>query len=249
MTSKYFILVLGLFVVLSCSNCTKDDDTVITPNPPSTALNKIMALGASRVEGARPNFESYRYELWKQLVDGGWDFDYIGTKKDPESYPVYADSTFDNDHEGRGGWTSGQILDGISEWLDQTGAPDIVLFSSPGGNDALQNLPYEEAVSNVNAIIDILQDVNPNVTIIIEQLAPARSDLMTATLSTYFNQMQEDVLTIATEQSTASSQVLPVDMATGFNDSYLADDVHYNETGAIFIANQYYDVLVNVLKQ
>lgn len=249
MTSKYFIFALGLFFIFNCSNCTKEDDNPITENPQSTSINKIMALGASRVEGARPNFESYRYELWKKLIDDSWDFDYIGTKKDPESYPVYADSTFDNDHEGRGGWTSGQILEGIGEWLDQTGAPDIVLFSSPGGNDALQNLPYEEAISNVNAIIDVLQAVNPNVTIIIEQLAPARSDLMTATLGNYFDQMQQDVLTIATAQSTTSSQVLPVDMATGFNDSYLADDVHYNEAGAIFIADQYYEVLVNVLKE
>jgi len=33
-----------------------------------------------------------------------------------------------------------------------------------------------------------------------------------------------------------------------FNDSLLADDVHYNEAGAEFIANKYYNVLINILE-
>ena len=37
-------------------------------------------------------------------------------------------------------------------------------------------------------------------------------------------------------------------MYTGFNDSLLADDVHYNEDGAKFIAERYFDVLVNILQ-
>ena len=224
--------------------CTPEDDQV----SPSDSINKIMPLGASRVEGARPVFESYRYELWKQLVDGGWEFDYIGTRDDKSSYPNYASQSVDNDHAGRGGGTSGQILDGLPGWIDHTGAPDIVLFSSPGGNDALQNLSYSDAVDNINSIIDVLQEANPNITIIMEQLAPARSELMTGDLANYFDQLQTDVIQIAQDQTTSTSSVLLVDMATGFNDSYLADDVHYNEAGAIFIANQYYNKLESVLE-
>ena len=37
-------------------------------------------------------------------------------------------------------------------------------------------------------------------------------------------------------------------MFTGFNDGLMADDVHYNEAGSEFIANRYYNVLVNVLE-
>ncbi len=245
MTNKFFLLVLVLF--FGCSSCDKEDDG--GPITPSSSINKIMPLGASRVEGARPAFESYRYSLWQQLLDGGWEFDYIGTERDEATYPEYAGARFDADHEGRGGWTSGEILDGINGWLDQAGAPDIVLFSSPGGNDALQGLSYDQAITNINGIIDAIQAANPNVTILIEQLAPARSDLMTGILATYFDQMQQDVVSIASEQTTATSQVLTVNMATGFMDSFLADDVHYNEAGANFIAERYYDVLVTVLKQ
>ena len=240
------IIVLGISFLMF-NACDKDDDS--TPKPQSTSINKILPLGASRVEGARPDYESFRYELWKDLKANNWTFDFIGTQSDNASYPPFDGETFDTDHEGRGGWTSGQILDGLNDWLSETDSPDIVLFSSPGGNDALEGLPYEEAVENINAIIDIIQANNPNVTIIIEQLAPGRSDVMTSELTSFFDQMQQEVSSIATGQSTSTSQVIAVDMFTGFNDSLLADDVHYNETGAEFIANRYYDVLENILEE
>ncbi len=33
-----------------------------------------------------------------------------------------------------------------------------------------------------------------------------------------------------------------------FGDNFLADDVHYNEDGAEFIANKYYNTLANLLE-
>ena len=58
-----FILFSFLF------GCLKDENY---PKPISNSINKIMSLGASRVEGERPNFESYRYDLWKILVENNW---------------------------------------------------------------------------------------------------------------------------------------------------------------------------------
>jgi lysophospholipase L1-like esterase len=214
----------------------------------STSINKIMPLGASRVEGYRPNYESFRYEIWKDLVENDWTFDFIGTQSDEADYPSVNGNAFDIDHEGRGGWTSGQILDGLEASLEETGAPDIVLFSSPGGNDGLQYLPYDQTIDNINAIIDVLQEKNPNITIIIEQMAPGRSDIMVDELLNYFSQLQQDVVGIANAQTSASSEVIAVDMYTDFTDDLLADYVHYNEVGAEFIAERYYEVLVNVLE-
>ena len=202
-----------------------------------------MPLGASRVEGARPDFESYRYELWKLMIERKWDVDYVGTEEDEASYPSVGGVSFDNDHEGRGGWTSGDILEGISGWLNSVGAPDIVLLSSPGGNDGLAGQSYDQAVENINAIIDIIQGANPNVVIIIEQMAPGNSSIMTETLTSFFERMNQQILTIASEQTTSTSQVVPVDMYSGFNDNLLADDVHYNQAGAEFIAQAYLSAL------
>ncbi len=237
----YFFFII-LLIVCACNN--EDEDT----KPQSDSINKIMPLGASRVEGARPLYESFRYELWKDLKENNWTFDFIGTQSDDASYPAFDGEDFDIDHEGRGGWTSEQILGGLEDWLNQTGSPDIVLFSSPGGNDILENMDYNQAVQNINSIVDIIQSNNSNVTIIIEQPAQGHSDIMTPDFINTFNQLKEDVATIAATKSTSTSQVIAVDMYTGFNDNYLADEVHYNQQGAEFIAERYYQVLENILE-
>ena len=244
---KFNWIFISFFILLLA--CESEPVSIPEEDGQDDIINKIMPLGASRVEGARPAFESFRYELWKNLIDNDWNIDYIGTQTDQANYPMHNGLSFDIDHEGRGGWTSGQILDGIETWLKEAGPPDIVLFSSPGGNDALQNLSYENAISNINAIIDIIQEANPNVTIVIEELAPGLSFLMTATLWDYFNRMQDDVKTIAESQTTDNSKVITVDMHSGFTDAMLADPVHYNEEGAKFIADKYYEVLSDILRK
>lgn len=242
---------LGIVILMLLFNsCSKDnDDSTVVTNPVDNSVNKIMALGASRVAGDRPEYESFRYELWKDLTENNWTFDFTGTQVDEASYPLVNNLSFDIDHEGRGGWTSGEILGVIRNSLLQTGPPDIVLFSTPAGNDALQNAPYNQALLNIKAIVVALQNANPEVTIIIEQGAPARSDAMTPELTNYFNQLKQDILTIAIESSTTLSQIIAVDMFTGFTDSLFADEVHYNEAGATFIASRYYTVLVDILEE
>lgn len=230
----------------------KDNGTcllIAEPLPAGLKYNRIMPLGASRVEGDRPNFESFRYELWKDLKENNLVFDFVGMESDPASYPLFNGLDFDTDHEGNSGWTSAEILNGIATSLSQINSPDIILFSSPGGNDALKNYPIDETISNINSIIDVLQSNNPNVKILIEQMAPARSDIMTATLTDYINSLHGEVLIIAANKSTSTSQIIAVDMYTGFTDDFLADDVHYNELGADFLASRYYAVLENILEQ
>src|SRR6056297_3244150 len=109
------VLGIALLVFHSC-----DKGAHPSPEPQSTSINKILPLGASRVEGARPEFESFRYELWKDLIENGWTFDFIGTRSDGATYPTFNGNNFDTDHEGRGGFTSGEILQGLNGWLSQT---------------------------------------------------------------------------------------------------------------------------------
>ena len=227
-------------------SCSKKEET---PPNETVSQNKILPLGASRVQGSPPTYDSFRYELWKKLVDGGWDFDFIGTIKDQGIYPDYNSQSFDPDHEGRAGWTSGQILTALEDGLATIDTPDFVLFSSPGGNDLLLGVPYDDIMANVNAIIDVLQDANPEVTIILEQMAPIHSDLITQPLAAYLNQVHRDIVTVVSQQTTKQSRVLTVNMFTGFTDEYLADNLHYNSEGAAFVAQRYYDVLSNILKK
>ena len=240
-----------LVILLAFNSCNTDEEetTLNETTDTNTSICKIMPLGASRIEGARPDYESFRYELWKDLIDGGWSFDFIGAENDDASYPDYNSTSFDKDHAGKGGFTSEQILNEIDDWLNEAGKPDIVLFSSPGGNDGLQNLPFSNAVSNINAIIDAIQEVNPNVIIFIEQMAPGHSEMMTDEFTDFTTKMQNEVATIALKQTTVTSKVIAIDMFTGFSDSMLADDVHYNDSGADFIAKKYYSELIKVLEK
>ena len=68
---------------------------------------------------------------------------------------------------------------------------------------------------------------------------------MTAEFSSKLNDFNTQISTLATSQTNANSKVITVDMFTGFNDNYLADDVHYNLSGALFIANRYYTAISN----
>ncbi|OJJ17844.1 hypothetical protein BKI52_28715 [marine bacterium AO1-C] len=247
--SSWYFAVLFIFIISACKNESSDPTPMITNNPQGNAT-RILPIGASRVEGFRPAYESYRYELWKLFIDNDNNVDLIGSLKDEFSYPTYKNLSFDTDHEGRGGATSGQILEAVTNTIDgiieQSGMPEFVLFSTPGGNDGLENLPFDQAVKNVNAIIDLLQAKIPNVTIILEKAAPPNSN-SEERIKSFLDNMNAEVTRIAMEQSNESSKVILVDMNTGFTDSLLADPVHYNEAGAKFIAQRYYDLLKDKL--
>ena len=223
----------------------------VLPSTKGSALtplkNRIMPLGASRVDGCDNLCESYRYELWQLLNEEGWAFNFIGTQSDERLYPPQNNSFFDSDHEGRSGCTSQEIADSLESWLFLTGSPQIVLFSSPGGNDILLNTPYHQILSNIISIIETFQSNNPDVTIIIEQMAPAHSDLMSEEIKDQIEKLKIDLERLATFYSTASSKVIAVDMYSGFQDDYLADDLHYNAQGARFIAQKYYHALRSTL--
>ena len=64
------VVMMGL---ISCG----DEAIEQTNTNTNTTINKIMALGASRVEGNRPQYESFRYETWKDLIENNYSIDFI----------------------------------------------------------------------------------------------------------------------------------------------------------------------------
>jgi len=233
------VLVLAM-VLMVCVACQKN-------NQPETPSYKILPLGASRVQGDPPNYHSYRYKLWKKLVENGWSVDFVGSQIDPKSYTLVDSEEFDPNHEGHIGYTSGQILEELDDWMATVDTPNIVLFSSPGGNDALDFLPYDDAVDNIVDIVQKLQGYNPNVTIVIEKMAPGNAIAMLV-LDDYFTRIQNDMDSLVNYLNTPNSTVMSIDMATGFDESFLADMVHYNQQGASFISDRYYDILTTIME-
>lgn len=240
-TSKKNYPIILFLSLLIFNSCTVDDSI---PDDPVPELN-ILTLGDSRVKGLTPTHESYRYELWKDLIDHDWTIDFIGPEVDAGYYPEYAGLEFDGDHGAYGGYTTLNILRSLEDMLPAIETPDIVLLGI-GGVDLIVTGDVDTAIANIYEIIAVLRSNNPDVSIFLEQIAPGVINLNSQDLLQDFNDAIEDV---ALSTTTTASTVVSVDMATGWSNSFLADDVHYNELGAKVVADRYFDAIDEHVEQ
>ncbi|HOT94457.1 MAG TPA: GDSL-type esterase/lipase family protein [Methanoregulaceae archaeon] len=216
---------------------------------PAGATVRILPLGDSITRGdPSPDSDagSYRYYLYTRLVDAGYRVDFIGSTTQPN----FSRFSFDQDHDGHGGYTTGMFLsyqgqEPLREWLAASGAPDIVLLHI-GTNDAVWQVDHGTRLENLAVIVRILQETNPRVTILLAQIIP--------TDNWFRNQRQIDPFNaalpgLAANVSTASSRVIVVDQNSGFdgvNDTQ-ADGIHPNAEGMKKIAATWYRALVPLL--
>ncbi len=200
---------------------------------------KVMPIGDSRVQGARPNYESYRYELWKNLTANKWNVDFIGPFSDDAVYPSYMNKEFDSDHSGVAGYTSQDILKNIDHYVSTSGKPDLALLGI-GINDILQGVPVSDVVSNVEKIINHLQSENESIIIFLERVTPGHSRAMSPYLIDELQELNARIVGIVERQTTIPSRIIAVDIESDWNDSYMADALHFNKVGAKEIADRYY---------
>ena len=190
-------------------------------------------------------YESYRYELWKKCVQNNFQIDFIGQQFDDGTYPNFMGVSFDRDHEGIGGIESEGVLNNIEEVLLQTNDLDAVLLCV-GGNDLLGGDDPQTVIDNIALIIDEIQNRFPNIIIFLEQIAPGNNETMTNDLSLKLSEFNDLIYQTATAYSNQNTSVIAVDMNTNFTVNLLADDVHYNQDGAVFVAEQYFSSISTV---
>ena len=207
---------------------------------------RILPLGDSRVEGEAGYHESYRYELWKRLVEAGWNVDFMGSRQNPRTYPTLSDLTFDGDHEGTDGATTEDNL-WVVQHVEFATPPDVVLLGI-GINDLARGRDVSEAIADLGLIIQELQGLNPQVTLLVEQIAPVRSDFTTPAAIVWLDDYNGQIPGLADSHTTASSSVV-VDMYTDWLDAYMPDDVHYNEAGGAEVARRYFEVMLENVPQ
>ena len=194
-------------------------------------------------KGDDDGYESYRYELWKKCISNNYTIDFIGMQYDDGNYPDFNGSSFDRDHEGIGGIETEGVLDNIDEVLQQVNDFNIVLLCI-GGNDLLNGIDDPQtAIDNIHLIIDAIQNAHPDVTIFIEKIAPGNNEIMTPEFQLKLDEFNQLIAALAPIQTNANSNVIAVDMYTGFTENLLADDVHYNQEGALFIAERYFNAI------
>ena len=194
-------------------------------------------------KGDDDGYESYRYELWKKCISNNYTIDFLGMQYDDGNYPDFNGFSFDRDHEGIGGIETEGVLDNIDEVLQQVNDFNIVLLCI-GGNDLLNGIDDPQtAIDNIHLIIDAIQNTHPDVTIFIEKIAPGNNEIMTPEFQLKLDEFNQLIAALAPIQTNANSNVIAVDMYTGFTENLLADDVHYNQEGALFIAERYFNAI------
>ena len=211
----------------------------------STSLN-ILTLGDSRVEGYRPEYESYRFELWKRLIQTHLSFDLIGPLSDEAEYPLFDGQRFDPDHGGVGGFTTEDLLISLNDFIDDIERPDLILLGI-GGNDLTGDIPLEMIMDHLNQILDLLKNKNPQGLIFLELIAPGHSSMMTPEFQDRLSLFHQAVSHLAEERTDLSIRL--VDQFSGWTDQYLADDVHYNRQGAQRVAERYFEAILSELGQ
>lgn len=202
---------------------------------------RIMPLGNSITQGSSTTY-TYRYSLWKKLIDDGVQFDYVGSQttnnEGNPSYPPYQGRSFDPENEGHWGWRADEIAQHLPAWLAGN-RPDIVLLHA-GTNDLLQSQSVTETGDDIRNIIDILRTSNPSVKILLAKLIPnANTDV--APLNAVIGQ-------IVTEKNTTTSPVVLVDQYTGFSaaqDTY--DGTHPNTGGEEKMAEKWRQAIATLL--
>ena len=226
---KQFLSFLILLLTLSaCDSCQE--------RPLNSKTVKVLCIGDSRVKGNPPLYHSYRYPLWKLAAEKDIWIDFLGSSEDKFSYSNYNDYCFDNDHESYAGLISTNLLQ-IIEHLELKETPDYI-FLTIGGNDLIKNAnTVEGIIRNIDNILLTLNSKFPNSVILIDKLAPAKSNSITIQGERLLNNLNLGIEILIDSKN--SNQFKLVDLTLNWKDEYLADNIHYSLQGAEYVASQY----------
>jgi lysophospholipase L1-like esterase len=219
------------------------------------AQTRILPLGDSITQGGQAH-ASYRYALWFELQQAGYDVDFVGGRDflfgggapDPGPYPAYF-TTFDRDHEGYWGWRTDEIA-GVAPAAAAAAQPDVVLMHL-GTNDIGQQgaAGVANADANLRTIIGQLRAAVPDVVVLIARvipIGPGSSYFANAAQVPPLHAVIDDV---ATDLTTPLSPVIVVDPSAGFDLGSMmqGDGLHPNPAGEAFIAEAWREALADVL--
>jgi len=193
------------------------------------APTRILCLGDS-ITGGDNLKQSYRYRLWKKLIDAGADFDLVGSRSTNHTgspyFAPYLNKTFDPHHEGRWGLRTDEVLQSLPGWLGNY-TPDVALIHL-GSNDLIQGNTISSTVNEISLIINALRADNPAVAILLAQIIPYSGYNFEGNVEPFNNALAA----FAPTKSTAQSPVVIVNQHAGFNVAPdTVDYVHPNATG------------------
>jgi len=223
---------------------------------------KILPLGDS-ITQAEVNRASYRYPLWKKLVDANVKFDFVGSldnhyagfSKGTPPQPDHKGQQFDKDHEGHFAWGIYDLVQGFStndgrgsgklaDWVKKYDV-DIALVHV-GTNDAFHRSKHDAVYREFKNLVKSLREDNPNVVILLAKMIPAKREPGDAEAVVALN--DSVIPKVAKKLGTDASPIIVVDHFSGFDvktDTY--DGVHPNASGEEKMAQRWFEAIMKAL--
>ena len=205
---------------------------------------KIAPYGNSITQSNKTH-QSYRYPLWKKLIDAKITFDFVGSMNTNyggnPSQPNYNGRSFDYDHEGHWGWRADEILNSMGSWLTKY-TPDMVLLHI-GTNDCIQGQNNSTTVDEITKIVAKLRSDNPAVVIFLANLIPCSA----SGASSRVNDLNSKIKPLVGQLNTASSPVIFVDQNSGMTSKDQFDGIHPNASGEEKMAQKWFDAIKSYL--
>ncbi len=200
-----------------------------------------MPLGDSITMGRHGEPAGYRDDLSMLLLNDGADFIMVGSLNDGSGFYPF--------HEGHSGWLAGEIDDYVDHWLALNPA-DIVLLHI-GTNDISDNVPLTMTIQDIDNILDKIFSKNSQTKILLCSLIPRWEYWIDRPLRT--DQLNAKIYALYTEKLTLGYNIYFVDQAEAFyanekwQQEYMDDYVHPNDTGYHIMAETFHNVLLPLL--
>ena len=178
-----------------------------------TCSYRIMPLGDSITRGVgSTDISGYRAVLLDFLSsDTAYGVDFMGSLNDgPE--------TFDNDHEGHGGYTSSQVASNIFPWLQDNPAEIVLLHI--GTND------FKTSITNVENILATIDQFSQDTWVVLAQII--NQDPYSSAVSTF----NDNLWSMAQRRILNGDKIIVVDQENALiYPSDLSDQLHPNDGG------------------
>jgi acyl-CoA thioesterase-1 len=214
---------------------------------------KILPYGDSVTSFGSAPESSYRYWLFVDLTNAGYvfqqDFVFVGTHSGTQDGPPQNNWPAEQ-YSGDGGETSLSPLspgsgDYAPDVANQT-QPDIVLLDF-GSND-FGNWDLGTTRTNLDATIEDIRAVNPNVVVLIAK--PTGWEDTDPGARKFMSQLSATVGQVAKDEKKAGANVIAVNLFGGYNvRKDTKDGTHPNVIGEQLIAKKYFAALKGVLKK
>jgi lysophospholipase L1-like esterase len=217
---------------------------------------KIMPMGDSvTARGSSPE-SSYRYWLWKDLQDAGFNnFVFLGNQNGV-SDGAPANPDFDQHYEGGGSgndaWSTANGVDAAPSAAGST--PDFLILDL-GSNDIIYGIDPATTQANLQAIIEDFVAANPNIIILLAKPTPFAVDPVATSQEKKVERRQQSQLAsiannVGKAERRAGINVIVVNQFGGYNvKTDTKDGTHPNVRGEQKIARKYFTVLKKYMRR